>query len=404
MKLKMFNVGFGDCFIFSDANVNFLVDCGTIKFRKQHRIFTRFEHFVDYIATNELDRTKKNVGLISHFHNDHYGGFKKLERMGYNNIFDKLYIPYIALDQKTKRPVILELAIYIYLIFGERCMTGTLALDLLEQINKLSIITKGHNIECMYKGKKFNIGTRTFDVLWPQKLKDYSDLIIDYLIIIEEELNDIEDFEKIKEKIIVNMTKWYSIIERAEQENKHDLYVLEEIEWVQRQLIDELENIRTDEKVKEKLERLKYEDEEYTQWFKRVKVGATKIFANSQNETSIVFQDNDIHENCVLMTGDITVDIIKYLDKNKQLYDTYYCIKVPHHGTYTHYCPELPNGENYLISTGEKNNRIANQYRTHINSLTNRYCTKGRNHCESIEKYQTCFNPSCINQLVTLEI
>ena len=106
MKLNMFNVGFGDCFIIKSESTNFLVDCGTIKFN--YRMFKSFSEFVDYINQYELTRNKKNIGLITHFHEDHYGGFKLLKNKGEKDIFNKIYIPYISYDKKTKKYVIFE--------------------------------------------------------------------------------------------------------------------------------------------------------------------------------------------------------------------------------------------------------------------------------------------------------
>ena len=70
MKIRMYNVGYGDCFCLRDRKGSLLVDFGTSNSRIEGR--PRKETF-DVIISDLTTIEKKNL-LLTHFHLDHLSG------------------------------------------------------------------------------------------------------------------------------------------------------------------------------------------------------------------------------------------------------------------------------------------------------------------------------------------
>ena len=144
-----------------------------------------------------------------------------------------------------------------------------------------------------------------------------------------------------------------------------------------------------------------------TNLFSEYEVGKLiKTIRSEANKTSIVFQNSDenICKN-VLMTGDITNGIMKKIAENSltgsvPLKKNYYCIKVPHHGTETHYfnfgCHTV--FQNLLISNGETNKPRRRKISKQYNLLKREYnivCTNSLlKKCECFDVFPkiTCSN------------
>jgi hypothetical protein len=105
------------------------------------------------------------------------------------------------------------------------------------------------------------------------------------------------------------------------------------------------------------------------------------------------------------MTGDVEKSTIdEYLAP--KLKQNYKVIKAPHHGTENHYSSKLPQTDNILISTRphKRYGKISKNYRKHANIAAPRYCTNGKNQCESIDNKQPCNNRNCNNGTTILNV
>lgn len=69
MKMKVFNVGFGECILLDKSpEAALLVDCGS-----------KSKNKIDADCISEQIRNSKNLSfMLTHFHADHYNGFDKL--------------------------------------------------------------------------------------------------------------------------------------------------------------------------------------------------------------------------------------------------------------------------------------------------------------------------------------
>lgn len=381
MKLSMFSVGFGDCFLLKATRTNLLVDCGTVGFHNSE--YNSFSKFVDYLYNKELSSSPTNLALITHFHSDHYRGFKELVKKGKRDVFKKIYVPYISYDKKTNKPVIFELAFYMYLIYGTRANSGIVGFDILNQINILYEL--GQSIEVLYAEKAFPFEQEKFKVLWPQKTMEYPSLIDECLLHLDSIIKELPGIESLKKDIITNIIKWYDLIEvqkDIDSNNDSSRGQFEAIYNSHKKLINSLELSRKNDKFSKKLEYIKS-----TKWYKLFKESCTKLFLKCQNSTSIVFHNYN-NKSPILMTGDITKEVIDNHLYNK-FHKYYKVVKTPHHGTGSHYSNKLPRGCYILTSTGprKKYGKISMNYKNHF---CKKICTYGYNYCEILDNGQSC--------------
>jgi hypothetical protein len=398
MDFYMHDVGFGDCFVLSDKDDVMMVDCGTISV--DDNIFFQT---VEDIKRDYIDGAEMKQALITHLHLDHYKGFEYLSE-NYTKPFNKVYIPYLTIkDSKSNEIVLLELAIYCYVMFGRNSLCYKLSEKILKQLDVITKLTDYGNIYCLSTEDKFNIGSKKYEVIWPDREFEFEDKLSDYL----KELNDIysvnREFIEVKEKIMENMKKWYAYTSPEYDNIDSKVQGIETVIKAQREAIAKLDDLKkNDTSLKE------FDD--ITSDFRYF---GTKIFARDANSTSIVFhnyipkksdehaevavtKENEIENKYILMTGDVSKRIInKYLEK--RLWKRYYIIKSPHHGTETHFSKHLLRAEKIFTSTGytDKNcKEISKKYEAKTMLDGKRVCSAGNNFCEIRLDSGMCKNSS----------
>lgn len=97
MKIRMYNVGFGDCFCLRDRKKSLLVDFGTSNSRIEGR--PRKEAF-DVIISDFTTIERKNL-LLTHFHLDHLSGLLYMMKHRSSSYeFGKIYLPDVFRQKK----------------------------------------------------------------------------------------------------------------------------------------------------------------------------------------------------------------------------------------------------------------------------------------------------------------
>ncbi len=231
----MQNVGFGDCFILTEEDVSLLVDCGTMAFNGMNSNHNDFKDLVSEVKT-KIDRYDKKFALLSHFHKDHYKGFKCLSEK-YSNIFDKFYIPYIYIDEDNNESILIEYAIYFYVFFGENSITRKLSENILKHIRYVLKLTKNYSVISLHEGLKFKLNKNEFHILWPKKGNFYNIELQDFLYHLHELTGDWKEFHEVRTKIIKNMKKWFTLTLEGELNESEAL----EINSIQNKLIKRLD-------------------------------------------------------------------------------------------------------------------------------------------------------------------
>jgi len=387
----MHNVGFGDCFSLTDGKEYLLVDCGTKnakRFKEMNLSFSNYDEFLFHILHDMCyeNYTKKSA-LITHFHEDHYNGFKKLVS-SHNNIFDEFYIPYIYIDDNNKS-VFLELVIYFYTFFGRNSISHILSSNILNHISIVLNLVRNSNVYCLSTGKSLFLNNNKFHVIWPDRVDITCNCLRELVYKLNEVTSNLSGFNEIKDSILINMKEWYQLT----SERELDVETASMIREVQEKMINRLDGIKG--------QVIEYFHKNHlSSLLNSCKYYYSNIFNKTNNATSIVFHNNDI-----LMSGDVTRKIIQsYL--RKRFNDIYYIIKVPHHGTNSHFSVQLPMACNLLISTGKRKGygKIAYKYLNNPCTLGKRYCTSGNSWCNILDSSKHCIRGICHNDEIEINI
>ncbi|TSK08495.1 MAG: hypothetical protein FPO08_04070 [Geobacter sp.] len=355
MRIRTYNVGFGDFFIITKGSDSLVCDCGSVS-----KPAIEMEKIVSGAKKSILDSSLVKKALITHFHSDHISGFKQLSKK-HSKYFDEVYIPYLTTtDRKTGRKVLLEAAFFMYLVLDKKTLSHVLAKNIIKSIELCLSLSSSNKVRLLSEGDSFNIGSRKFKVLWPRKVIDFPSVLVSKLEEVEKAFRGSE-FLALKDNFISLFAELTSDLSgnatRAHMETIYDKMtkVLEkasDTEILTRKLINDVRSI------------LSKGRNTYT------------LFSRSNNSTSIVFESIGCIDS-VLMTGDIekdTTDLIKFsLPK-------YWVVKAPHHGTENHYSLNLPLGHNILISS-EKHKKYG-KISTAYQKYTQKVCTCDNKNCD----------------------
>lgn len=370
MKVRMYNVGCGDCFCLRDRKGSLLVDFGTSNNRIDGH--PRSDIF-DVIISDFTTISHKSL-LLTNFQLDHISGFLyMLKKYRGSNDFNKIYLPDV---------------------FSASSMSRTLTLLLLSDLMKNTylpskqislyafveaLVKQPQNIEFLKRGDIFE---SKYQVLWP----DCS--------VIEKETA--ENYAYIQ-----SLEKRENAVSNRENEFTEALLRLETFADKLRQIICgtlktnayalecEFRNLREDPSVIQML-----------QTFEAANLNLRQF----KNKISLVFHSTTDGEMNVFFTGDIPGKYMEMIAANYDdalpLHEHYWCVKVPNHGIqadyfdFTDYTPE-----NMLISNGiyyADNKKQTKAYRTsaqyaglfYIND-THMYCSSSAC-CDGYRNGCTC--------------
>ena len=370
MKVRMYNVGCGDCFCLRDRKGSLLVDFGTSNNRIDGH--PRSDIF-DVIISDFTTISHKSL-LLTNFQLDHISGLLyMLKKYRGSNDFNKIYLPDV---------------------FSASSMSRTLTLLLLSDLMKNTylpskqislyafveaLVKQPQNIEFLKRGDIFE---SKYQVLWP----DCS--------VIEKETA--ENYAYIQ-----SLEKRENAVSNRENEFTEALLRLETFADKLRQIICgtlktnayalecEFRNLREDPSVIQML-----------QTFEAANLNLRQF----KNKISLVFHSTTDGEMNVFFTGDIPGKYMEMIAANYDdalpLHEHYWCVKVPNHGIqadyfdFTDYTPE-----NMLISNGiyyADNKKQTNAYRTsaqyaglfYIND-THMYCSSSAC-CDGYRNGCTC--------------
>ncbi len=325
MKVRMYNVGFGDCFCLRDRKKSLLVDFGTNNSRIEGR--PRREIF-DVIISDLSTINRKNL-LLTHFHMDHLSGLLYMMKNRDSSLdFGKIYLPDVFSKEEMSRTLVLLLLADLLKESGlpsRQVSLFALVDALLENKQNLELLSRGKTFEDKYQA------------LWPdtdiiQKETDEVYYEICKNENLAEVMNELLNFAEKLRRIIWSMTEEAKAQSEEEQEKISLAYVYDR----------EFRRIKAIPEFKELLSFLNTNKVNLRQF---------------KHKISIVFQNARDGELNLLFTGDAQPEHLKMIAENYDgklpLYEHYWCIKVPHHGTQGHYFDfSQYEPENMLISNG----------------------------------------------------
>lgn len=370
MKVRMYNVGCGDCFCLRDRKGSLLVDFGTSNNRIDGH--PRSDIF-DVIISDFTTISHKSL-LLTNFQLDHISGLLyMLKKYRGSNDFNKIYLPDV---------------------FSASSMSRTLTLLLLSDLMKNTylpskqislyafveaLVKQPQNIEFLKRGDIFE---SKYQVLWP----DCS--------VIEKETA--ENYAYIQ-----SLEKRENAVSNRENEFTEALLRLETFADKLRQII--CGTLKTNVYALECEFRDLREDPSVIQMLQTFEAANLNL-RQFKNKISLVFHSTTDGEMNVLFTGDIPGKYMEMIAANYDdalpLHEHYWCVKVPNHGIqadyfdFTDYTPE-----NMLISNGiyyADNKKQTKAYRTsaqyaglfYIND-THMYCSSSAC-CDGYRNGCTC--------------
>ena len=323
MKIRMYNVGFGDCYCLRDRKKSLLVDFGTNNSRIEGR--PRREIF-DLIISDLSTIECKNL-LLTHFHMDHLSGLLYMMKNKDSSFdFGKIYLPDVFSEKKMSRTLVLLL---LADLVKDSCLPSR-QVSLFALIDAL-LERQTQTVELLSRGKIFE---EKYQALWPDAYVTQRETNEVYDMLKEKfpEIMDVLlDFAEKLRQIIWSMTDEGKVLLENNQKNIR-AYVYER----------EFRRIKALPEFKELLT-----------WLNRNQVNLRQF----KHKISIVFQNARDGELNLLFTGDVQPEHMQMIADNYDgkwpLYEHYWCIKVPHHGTQDHYFNFSGyEPENMMISNG----------------------------------------------------
>ena len=342
MKVRMYNVGFGDCFCLRDRKKSLLVDFGT----NNSRIEGRPRREIFDVIISDLSTIKSKNLLLTHFHMDHLSGLLyMMKKKDISVDFGKIYLPDVFSKKEMSRTLVLLLLADLLKESG----LPSRQVSLFALVDAL--LENKQNVELLSRGKLFE---NKYQALWPD-----TDVIRKET---DEVYNRICEDGKFKEvmAVLLEFAEKLRLIvwSMTAEGNKPAETVEKETDLTASELTEQPE-------IRQKIIRAYVYEREFCRIkalpdFKKLLAWLNENQINLRqfkHKISIVFQNARDGELNLLFTGDAQPEHLKMIAENYDgklpLYEHYWCIKVPHHGTQGHYFDfSQYEPENMLISNG----------------------------------------------------
>ena len=423
MRIRMYNVGFGDCFCIRDRKSSLLVDFGAANSKIEGR--PRREVF-DVIISDLTTIRKKNL-LLTHFHPDHVSGLlymMRYRRDAYE--FEKIYLPDVFSGPEMKYTLALLLLADVTKkasLPGRRVSLFALAEALFARKVNIDLLSRGSEFEGKYTALWPDVSevSRETEEVFNSLIENHENAMTE-LVNIAEEVRELflsmteetlEAEEKSEPLSVPEDTDGpeSSLKDPREYSGENEEYTQEKLVLANEDAGAAIEDTAEDpeETEKERVRRLnpeklekKFRELQATEEFQALLESAEKqghSLRQFRHKISLAFQNTIDGELNLLFTGDVQPQYMKMIAENYdgkiQLHEHYWCIKVPHHGTESHFfdfsgfSPEnmmIPNGAYYDNSKKKsKNQRTSMQYGGlfYINDA-HMYCSN----CDCCDSYE----------------
>ena len=400
MRIRMYNVGFGDCFCIRDRKSSLLVDFGAANSKIEGR--PRREVF-DVIISDLTTIRKKNL-LLTHFHPDHVSGLlymMRYRRDAYE--FEKIYLPDVFSDPEMKYTLTLLLLADVTKkasLPGRRVSLFALAEALCARKVKIDLLSRGSKFEGKYTALWPDVRTvssETEDVF--NSLIENNEKAMTELVNIAEEVRQLfMSMTEDENEADVDLGAEKEAVDAAGKQTDGDSAgSVQGNNGTQEYAQAELRHRLKPEKLEKKFRELQTTPEFQTLLECAEKQGP--LLRQFRHKISLAFQNTRDGELNLLFTGDVQPRYMKMIvedyDGRIPLHEHYWCIKVPHHGTESHFfdfsrfSPEnmmIPNGAYYDNSKKKsKNQRTSMQYGGlfYINDA-HMYCSN----CDCCDSYE----------------
>lgn len=396
----MYNVGFGDCFCIRDRKGSLLVDFGAVNSKIEGR--PRREVF-DVIISDLTTIRKKNL-LLTHFHPDHVSGLlymMRYRRDAYE--FEKIYLPDVFSDPEMKYTLTLLLLADVTKkasLPGRRVSLLALAEALCARKVKIDLLSRGSEFEGKYTAlwPDVKMVNRETEDVFNSLIEDNEKAMTELVNIAEEVRQLFMSMTEDENEADVDLGAEKEAVDAAGKQTAGDSAgSVQGNNGTQEYTQTELQHRLKPEKLEKKFRELQATSE-FQALLECAEIRG-HLLRQFRHKISLAFQNTSDGELNLLFTGDVQPQYMKMIvedyDGKIPLHEHYWCIKVPHHGTESHFfdfsrfSPEnmmIPNGAYYDNSKKKsKNQRTSMQYGGlfYINDA-HMYCSN----CDCCDSYE----------------
>lgn len=382
--IDVHNVGYGECIVFEgEKNQILMIDCGSMNnFLKDSQC--KFKNYVSDIIMPRYSEAKEKSFLLTHFHKDHFCGFKHVLKKQ-KNYFDKIYIPYPAVGE-NERALLLEVAIYAFVFLKRQQSCANMSTNSLFIFNFLKKNSYAKRVIPLKRDDIFKFSGINYKVLSPFcNSFPFSKSFVNVIETLDSFIKDFLKKEQADEFFRLKSLFCKEYINCSNLCRKEDFLsdtVYNSVNDLQSYLMG-LNN----------LSKIIYFESAANKVISFLNKESTKLeYSLAQNSASIVFQNEFFDKfggSNILMTGDVNSEILNLLEND--LFQNYNVIKVPHHGTANYYSNVLNklNCSHMIISNGEyyAGGKIFCNY---ANNKAIKHCTN--NNCDYFKKFDSCCN------------
>ncbi len=339
--VEVHNVEYGECIVMGGAHRDILmVDCGSVN-QKIREGDLAFSSYVDPTVIERYSGCVSRSFLLTHYHRDHLCGFRQLLNAD-PHYFNRIFLPAASCDRRG-RPLLVEFALFVYVFLNRQSDFSQGNVSALKIFERTAKIAGSDRIFALKAGDSFLFDGVTYDVLWPAAEDfPFSDLFAEAV----ENLNIClsspflpaitGQFMRLKERFCNAYVAACKTAPLEQANIDRTAGILEEIE----QLIPQLLLLPAAADIAEILSRQT----------------TSAAYSEQLNAAGVIFQNRRTSEaslNDILMTGDAAPESMDAVAG--QLYDHYYIIKAPHHGTassWSHLFAEI-SAAHIIISNGD---------------------------------------------------
>ena len=324
MRLEVHNVGYGECIVIRFNGEILMTDCGSSNIKLPCGL-----NFTDYVKGYIMPRYvafEHRAFLLTHCHRDHSCGLWHILKLS-PHYFDRIFLPAVPCD-KSGRPVILEFALYVYVFLNRLTGYSRSNTEVLRIFSKAAHAAGPECVFPMGQGDSFSAGGITYDMLWPAVTGfEYAEEFIEAVntmngCLMQPFMPDAaHEFLQLKQEFCLA----YIACQSFSPLRMEYIYKTDEI---MRQIARLVPNLLLLPCASDIIKILSESQD---------------IYSDMLNSSSIVFQNKRIDGKCtnsdILMTGDAPPAVLKSVES--LLYDGYYIVKAPHHGTKSGFSPIL---------------------------------------------------------------
>ena len=347
-RIELHDVEYGDCTVLvGRSNSILMVDCGSVS-----RYTRQGETEIDRRFAEIFDRysgARQRQFLLTHCHRDHMNGFLKKLRQD-PNYFDRVYIPALPAAARSACPI-LEFAVFSHFFSVPQSDFAQVNTTCLRLFSLLDGTVGAERIFTLRAGDVFALDGDFYAVLSPEPAAFPFDPM---LAEAAEALNVClaspfhtgceAEFLRVKDEFLRIFERCQRAFAPSDRETPGRRRVLLD---ALADLWDRLEAMRAEiarspaaPDIREILAR----------------PVLRTLYTETLNDLSLVFHNvraGGASSADILMTGDVSGAVLSRLAP--KLYDGYYAVKAPHHGTESHYSPVLGDivSAHLLISNGD---------------------------------------------------